>query len=510
MPSIRNIHATLNSFVELQSDVVSAFNAELQNLETDIRSSARTLSQHAEALVLVENNERYAALTRAARKSGSGENLSALVEAWTQQDLANREERKALDKTWGALQEVAQKSSVLRTEISEINKALEEISPEVRAFEETTQKIKEHNRKYPSSPITEENHDAYEKFSLGRWCLWALRFGMYGPHKAYQLISAYDKKYGDYYEDAQQAVINKENEKKLQAQVAEKEKAAEQLETVMQKMQSLDGSYKGAEKIANDVRAMVVALYRKEGFAEAVFGEIADDHARLALLAQGKLHAFAKILEVLSSQKQQAETTLRNMKEPLVLMEGRTAAIGDNQLFVDITGMEGMLQQAAKASRQTIREAQRARDAVDDYALPQTEPAQHLQDVSRILMSNAKITVQDNRLTFDLSALKSGIKQAIEVYEAEQRRIAEERRRREEEARRVQEAALAAARAAARAAEARRSASISSRSSSSIGGGFGGISGRSSSSIGGGSRGIGGRSSGSIGGGSRGIGGGRR
>jgi hypothetical protein len=492
MPSIRSIHSTLDNLHDLQGDIIQSVAGEISRVDADISVALQALRSAVKTLVPAGDDERYAALTGAAKEAGVDEDFTIKVASWTAADERNRTERTTLEKDWGSRSVVAEKTGVLKEELEIIQTALKEVSPEIVAFDETLAKINAHNKQYPKAQVTEENHDGFETFKLGRFLLW-LTFLNRGPHKAYQVVSAYNNVYGDFYEDARAIADLRENEKKLQETQDEKSKSYEQHSKVGNRMDTLDSDYRGPEGIAHDIAALVSGYVQTNSvFADAVCKHIPTDESRTAALSAAKIRSFGKVRDFLVNESDQLRSAYEDLGRPLSTLQRAISDVGSNNIWYDTAEVENAVSRGIKVTNGAIRDAEKARSAIDDTTL--TEKFNLARVENTMLEHATNLSAKGNELNLDFGDLERKVRNEVEEYEAEQRR----RREAERRAREQQEAAARAVREAA----ARMSRSRSSGGS--IGGSFGGSS-RGGGGIGGGGGGISRGGGGSIGGGSRGI-----
>ncbi|MBU0860073.1 MAG: hypothetical protein KJ667_09050, partial [Alphaproteobacteria bacterium] len=464
MPSIRSIHSTLDNLHDLQGDIIQSVAGEISRVDADVSVALQTLRSAVKALVPTGDDERYAALTRAAKEAGVDEDFTVKVAAWTAADERNRTERTTLEKDWGTRSAVAEKTGVLKEELDIIQTALKEVSPEIVAFDETLAKINAHNEQYPKAQVTEENHDGFETFKLGRFLLW-LTFLNRGPHKAYQVVSTYNNVYGDFYEDARAIAGLRENEKKLQETQDEKTKAYEQHSAVGNRMDTLDNDYRGPDGIARDIAQIVAGLVQKNpAFAESLCQQVPTDESRTAALSAAKVRSFGKVRDFLENESDQLRVAYEDLERPLSTLQRAMSDVGSNNIWYDTSDVENAVSRGIKVTNGAIRDAEKARAAIDDTTL--TEKFNLARAENTMLAHATGLSAKGNELNLDFGDLERKVRNEVEEYEAEQRR----RREAERRAREAQEAAARAAREAA--ARMNRSRS----SGGSIGGSFGGSS----------------------------------
>lgn len=430
MSTIRNIQSTLSSLVDAQSAAVSTLSSALENVRTDKNTADRSLQSNVQALVIVDDKERYAALTQASQSAGAGKghDYTQIVADWTQQDFQNRKERKELDEKWESRQVVALAAAELKEEIDIVRSALGDIRPEIDAFDETTTKIKEHNERYKDNPkavITEENHDGFEKFRLLPFVKWLVGwpFGKWGgEHNAYRAIGKYTKQYGDYYEKATLISSMRKNEEKLEVDRQKKQVRYEELSAVVNRMDTLDRSYRGSEGIAKGIRSLVKSLLNESAlFGSSLISSVKGEAAQDAALAAAKIRKLGKIEDVAEEQLSNARKTLEQVKDPAEYLEGALYKVGGKNIFFDTNGAETSIGSAVRKSRNSAREINGASDGIDGYSATRGEGLAAMEkDLDRL----GNIKVESNKLSLDFSGLKISVKSAVDAYDREQAEIA--------------------------------------------------------------------------------------
>lgn len=495
MPTIRTLHSQFESLSELQSSVVKGVAGEIARVRGDSNVTARALRDGVRALVQPDDHETYAQLSAVARQAGTKDNFTALVAEWTATDARNREERAALDGAWGSRAQVAEKTAALKEELGIIRDALKDVSPEIAAFDAATAQIATHNETYPKATITEDSFNDLEKFKLGRFLLW-LTFINRGPHRAHKIVSTYAKPYGNYFEDAREIAAMRENEARLQDKEKEQQADFERHSAAGARMDELDGSYRGSEGIARDVRSIVAERVLKLPAFGAALTDVMPSAQTMAIAVDAlKIRAFDAVESHLEGLKDRAQMTQNRLSQSAESISRAVSVVGGRSVRFTIDNIESAVNRGVKTTRAALRTAEEAREAVDSFA---PAAGMTLAQASEILTRHVALPVVNNEVTYDDSTMRSQVRAQVDAYEAEERRRIEAERA----ARAAAEAAARAARESAARVQRRHSGTIGGGS---IGGGFNRSS--SSSSISRGSSGIGTRSGGgSIGGGSRGIG----
>ena len=433
MPSVRSVHETLTDLVLAQEQIIHSVKKRISETERSEQEAAHAIEAQVKTLVLVGDDGRYAALTRASKRSGKTD-FSRQVQEWTAQDEINRKQRAEIEAQAGTRETVAAAEQASRAELEQVIKpALRELSAEISAFDATMQKIEAHNAKYKTLPITKENHASFDKFSLWNFILWCTRISP-AAHNAYKTLHAYKKEHGkDYYDVADKIVKQREAKKNAETLNVQETAKHDSLAQTLQKMDSLDSAHKGPEKIA--------ALIRKEIYDLLVGSDHFQDYPFPDCLAHeiegNETQAILSSLRTIGTLKQKEKSEKSKLK-------GYTALLND---------LQKPLQKVTRAA--SIVPAARTHIDLDDLE-------RYAKNFNKSMDANSG----HSRYTgFDFTRLYADIDRAVDEYEEEQRRIAEEQRRREEEDRR-QRAALAALAAATAAANSSARSSNSNNSGS--------------------------------------------
>jgi hypothetical protein len=446
--SISHINNTVGELIDAQESAIRSLDAAADNVRSDKRAARTLMEQSVKALVKVDDKDRYAALTAAAKAAGVAQDYTATVAEWTRLDIVNRDEKSGLVKNWGSRQEVGQKASDVHSEITLISSALAEISPQIESFDLTTARIKAHNDKYKDKPgtITEENHDGYEKFRVWPFVKWLVGwpFGAWGgEYNAYRVINAYTKQYGDYYESATIIAKQRKNEAKLQGDKAEKTTTYNELSGVCNRMDTLDSTYKGSNGIADGIRSAIIsALSSTRALGQALINEIKTPEATNAALGLEKQLALQPIEKAVSSQLEQAKSTLRDLNDVKDDLQSAVGRVGSQTVSFDIDGLSTRVTNVSKISRRTASSANEASDSIDAY---QAQSGATQSGMAEALKSRGSFEYTSNALSLDFGGLKTAVYNEVQEYEREQERLREIERARQ---------------AAAAAAEARRRAEM--------------------------------------------------
>lgn len=496
--SINEANVELQVLIRTQDAVVDTLAAAAKNVASDKQKASDGLTAGIRAIVRADDADRYAALARAAKDDGASYNFTAVVADWAQKDIDNRKERAALEEKWGSRQEVAHKAAEVKEGIDLIASALAEISPEIAQFDITSGKIKKHNEQYKDKPKLQINPDSYDNYSkfgwkgVGRFLLWLV--GYRGPHRAYKVVSEYNKNFGNYYDDALEIADRRKNEKKLQGEQATKQAEYDNLSAIGNRMSTLDRTYRGSQGIARDIGSLALDLVLKSTrFVRNLLSEVPGAEADQIALNSLKLASLAPLETLAASQYNNAKATLASLKTPLDTFRDAMDEVGNEHINYDFNTLKNGLDKAARSGRAAAAVINGASDTVDAF---QSSPNAAYDSVKASVEKVTAVRPAEVQLIADLSGLESKVSNKLEEYRAEQRRLAEiERQRREAEAARerarLQEQFDSVAR---RSTTTSSGPSISPTPSTSIGIGSTGITQRGGSSgIGMGSRGISGR-----------------
>lgn len=496
--SINEANVELQVLIRTQDAVVDTLAAAAKNVASDKQKASEGLTAAVRAIVRVDDADRYAALSRAAKDDGAAYNFTAVVADWVQKDIDNRKERSGLEEKWGTRQEVAHKAAEVKEGIDLIASALAEISPEIAQFDVTSGKIKKHNEQYKDKPklqITQDSYDNYSKFGwkgVGRFLLWLV--GYRGPHRAYKVVSEYNKKFGNYYDDALEITERRKNEKKLQGEQALKQAEYDNLNAIGNRMSTLDRTYRGSQGIARDIGGLVLDLVSKSArFVRNLLSDVPGAEADQIALNSLKLASLAPLETVVAVHHRNAKATLSSLQSPLDTFRDAIDEVGSEHISYDFDTLKNGIDKAARSGRTAAAAINSASDAIETF---QSAPNAAYDDIKGSVDKITAIRPAEVQLIADLSGLESKVANKLEEYRAEQRRLAEiERQRREAEAERERQRLQREFESVARRSTTTSPGpSISDTPSTSIGIGSGGITQRGgSSSIGMGSRGITGR-----------------
>lgn len=496
--SINEANVELQVLIRTQDAVVDTLAAAAKNVASDKQKASEGLAAGVRAIVRADDADRYAALSRAAKDDGASYNFTAVVADWVQKDIDNRKERVGLEEKWGTRQEVAHKAAEVKEGIDLIASALAEISPEIAQFDVTSGKIKKHNEQYKDKPklqITQDSYDNYSKFGwkgVGRFLLWLV--GYRGPHRAYMVVSEYNKKFGNYYDDALEITERRKNEKKLQGEQALKQAEYDNLNAIGNRMSTLDRTYRGSQGIARDIGGLVLDLVSKSTrFVRNLLSEVPGAEADQIALNSLKLASLAPLETIVAVHHRNAKATLSSLQSPLDTLRDAIDEVGSEHISYDFDTLKNGIDKAARSGRTAAAAINGASDSIETF---QSAPNAAYDDIKGSVDKITAIRPAEVQLIADLSGLESKVANKLEEYRAEQRRLAEiERQRREAEAERERQRLQREFESVARRSTKSGSGpSISDTPSTSIGIGSGGITQRGgSSSIGMGSRGITGR-----------------
>lgn len=496
--SINEANVELQVLIRTQDAVVDTLAAAAKNVASDKQKASDGLAAAVRAIVRADDADRYAALTRAAKDAGANYNFTAVVADWVQTDIDNRRERAGLEEKWGTRQEVAHKAAEVKEGIDLIASALAEISPEIAQFDITSGKIKKHNEQYKDKPKLQINQDSYDNYSkfgwkgVGRFLLWLV--GYRGPHRAYKVVSEYEKNFGNYYDDALEIADRRKNEKKLQGEQATKQAEYDNLSAIGNRMSTLDRTYRGSQGIARDIGGLVLDLVSKSaGFVRNILAEVPGAEADQIALNSLKVASLAPLESQAVSQYRNAKATLDSLKTPLDTFRDAMDEVGSEHISYDFSALKNGVDKAARSGRTAASAINNASDTIETY---QSSPNAAYDSVKASVEKVTSIRPGEVQLIADLSGLENKVANKLEEYRAEQRRLAEiERQRREAEAERERQRLQREFESVARRTTTPSPGpSISPTPSTSIGIGSSGITQRGGSSgIGMGSRGISGR-----------------
>lgn len=496
--SINEANVELQVLIRTQDAVVDTLAAAAKNVASDKQKASEGLTAAVRAIVRADDADRYAALSRAAKDDGAAYNFTAVVADWVQKDIDNRKERAGLEEKWGTRQEVAHKAAEVKEGIDLIASALAEISPEIAQFDVTSGKIKKHNEQYKDKPKLQINQDSYDNYSkfgwkgVGRFLLWLV--GYRGPHRAYKVVSEYNKQFGNYYDDALEITERRKNEKKLQGEQALKQAEYDKLNAIGNRMSTLDRTYRGSQGIARDIGGLVLDLVSKSTrFVRNLLSDVPGAEADQIALNSLKLASLAPLETIVAAHHRNAKATLSSLQSPLDTFRDAIDEVGSEHISYDFDTLKNGIDKAARSGRTAAAAINSASDAIETF---QPAPNAAYDDIKGSVDKITAIRPAEVQLIVDLSGLESKVANKLEEYRAEQRRLAEiERQRREAEAERERQRLQREFESVARrSTTASPGPSISDTPSTSIGIGSGGITQRGgSSSIGMGSRGITGR-----------------
>lgn len=439
MSSIRSIHTTLEALIEDQTVIVKSLSAEMAKVNTAAQEKLNEARRYVKEMIPTGNDAVYAEITDAVRQAGAQYDFPSMVAAWREEDVKNRDEKAALIAQWGTRAQVASKEAVAREELGIMTEALGDIAPEITMFDATTAKIEQHNQKYPKVQITEASHDDYEDWRFWRWVGY-YTFINRAPHHAYLTIGDYTKKYGDYYEDARDIAKLRENQERLTNEAAAKKTELDTITGIGNRMDTLDATYRGPEKIADEVRSRVYDfLLKDDDFTDILFDRSGSTIGRAAALCVAQAQALGSLKNQLAVYHKHAVNTKDSLNAPMDVLSGALFNVGSNTIWYDLTEVENALATVGKRSRDAVREAQSIREEITGYT---PVSGYTYRAALSDLVGKTAMTTHSNAQSFDFSGLERKVREEIREYEEEQERQ-----------RRAREAAAAAAAAAARAAQ---------------------------------------------------------
>jgi len=430
--TIISIKSSIDKLIGKQEAVVASFDAAAKNVTSDLGKALDAVDAAAHAIVIADDADRYAALSRAAKDARIGHDFTAIVADWTQKDADNRKERAALEEKWGTRQEVAHKAAEVKEGIELIASALAEISPEIAQFDVTSKKIKDHNEKYKGKPklqVTPESYENYSKFGwkgVGRFLLWLV--GYRGPHRAYKVVSEYSKQFGNYYEDALEIADRRKNEKKLQGEQAAKQEQYDELTGIGRRMATLDGSYRGSQGIARDIGGIIEkSVLASADFVKNLLRDVPGHEADVIALNTLKAASLSTLAATVKTQASLAGGTLQKLNEPGPTLEAGVKVVGNESINFDIQPLARMAAEAARSGGAAAAALSSASDSLELLTAPPNTDYDTLQAMVGKLGS---VSVAQTQIAFSFGTLERNVNSEIEAYEAEQRRLAEIERQR--------------------------------------------------------------------------------
>lgn len=431
MSTIQSIYNSLKQLTDFQEKIVKVIAGAQDNIEADLRSAKMDLEKNIDALVIAGDDTRYAALTLAAQNAaGTHQNFSAQVNTWNEEDRVNREDYQSLVEKYGTFADLSSQANVASAEVNRRVQALNDVAPAIEKFDKTSAQITAHNAKYPKTQITEANHDTYEKFHFGRFALWCL-FLNRAPHKAYQVISAYTKEYGDYYEDLKDIGALRQTKETLLREKAKHEAEVNNVTPVLNEMRRLDRSYKGPVQIADLIKKEVTAEVKKNidfvrALTEAIPGTCTTEIAAAAL----KLNAYDELSAHTSYQAETADEFYKTVKKARDHVHTAVDAVGDETISYQIYSAEEKINAAAQEAKDAARDINAASDHVSLYHPPVgttvTAMIAHIKNLTTL-------NIQNNAEKPDFSGLKQQVTNSLTAYEQEQERKRQEQRRIQQE-----------------------------------------------------------------------------
>lgn len=266
-------------------DAMAQVKTMLGNLNGEQATAREQMRNEINALIVMDDDTMYAALTRAAQAAGSARDFVKLAQETRAADATNRREFGELTEQWGAQQTIFESIQKNERELRHLKPMLAKITEQIEDHARAARDIDRHNIDYPNAKITAEDHDRYESFSLLSW----MKFWDRGPHHAYKVLGEYTRQHGDYFENAGKIPALEESGKEHAGQIAAREKTLALHSSIHRQMSSLQSNYTGPEKLCRDIRSAVVSLLEqnKNDFA-----------SKLLIQTGGKAHhaviAFVK------------------------------------------------------------------------------------------------------------------------------------------------------------------------------------------------------------------------
>jgi len=420
-PTIQEVHDDLENLIKLQKSIVGSFSSQIGKMTSEQEASTQEVQQAVKVLVPTDDHERYAEITHASQQAGADFDCTALVNKWTQEDIANRSERAALEKKWGTRQQVDEKVAKDKETLEITTQALDETVTEITEFDKTTANIEKHNKKYPNNQITEASHDGYEHTSVLRWLgYWTVRPWWGGAHAAYLALGTYTQDNRDYYEYAGEVAKMRKTREGLQEQKEAQTKTYEEIAGVQSRMGHLDGSYKGPEGIAREIRSMVSKfLLKDDDFAAILNDHLKGKEAQGIAVAVAKIRVLGLMKEDLGRQQNRAEATLEDLKRPMDTLENALGRVGGQSIDYNMESIERRVGEAAAVSRASVKQAATVLQEVDAY---EPNSGTLFSDMTRELRSIGTIEYPNNSLDLKFGNLEDLVSGEVREYEAEQER----------------------------------------------------------------------------------------
>lgn len=429
MPSILSVQNFIVDLSNAQNDILTVFNAAARNVESDKNTAARLLKGAVEKLVPADDDARYAELTTVLSGFGSDFDFTARVKQWRAEDKDNRAEYRNLEGRWGKRDNLKHETNAVKEELELAKTALASITPQIQKFDETTKKIQQHNENYPKSQITEESHDSYEKFGFWRFMGW-LTFINRGPHKAYQVINDYTKKYGDFYEDARDIHYLRADEKALLDKSAQQQQNHAELNGALQRMDALNAGLHGPEKMAANIRTLIAkTLVEKPAAAAALMNALPEDaNVATAVSEATKIYAYSALSSALYLKQSAAKSAHSDLVDGAQDITYALGTVGQRIVQFDTHTLDDIFNRSARTSKEVARTITIASDTLEEYkAKPGTTYNALFDHITSVAQEAASwANSRDNKLEVDFGRLKSQVRHHINVYNEEQRLIEQE------------------------------------------------------------------------------------
>ncbi len=434
--SIRTAKNNVEDMIRLQDSVIKDVKAEQDRLTTSRNRASRGITTALQTIVSGEMS-RYSELSNVSEAAGANNNFLATVEQWMSEDTHNRASRAALVAEHGERNAIGTEIVALKENLDISKSANQEVGNEITAWDDTAKAIEKYNTTYPTNQITQENHDAFEKFSFINWMrrytLGLVFNSQAAPHEAHKIMGAYDKEYGDYYEDALNIFTLRKAHEDILVKQEEQQVRYDLLNGVASKIDSLDSTYKGPEKIRSLISDQVYDLVKgSKNFCKALLSAFSNDETTLqAVTASARMKGLDNLKPSLDQMAQEANETKREFNEPLNILEKGNRMIPNEHINFDFSSVERKFDDAREEFSSSLDNVKSYREAIERY-----EPVSHDVDVmfqEIETMSTVDETVTDR--TFDFSDLERDVKHEISQEEARLAKIERQRQKAAQEAR---------------------------------------------------------------------------
>lgn len=467
MPTIRSLYSSVDNLSDRLSSAIHTIESEIRHLASE-RQRQNSIVKSGKDLVIAGDQGRYASLTAVAITAGTDQDFSRLATQWQQEAETNRAQKDALEREHGKSVTLAAEATRLQGLFEGERLQLDQCNTEIGAFEKVSKNITDHNKKFPNSQITKDNHDDYEVFSWMSWrCLKAFAGSLFrynpGPYEAFQVLGKFTEEHGDFYEKADTIAKTRQKQSDLETSSAEKSAKLTSLNSVLSKMNALDQTYRSPDSIADQIGTMVnEAIANKDGrFARALFQSTELGGLTKAVPALGKAKALGALEQTADDLLREVQSTRADFNAPKKKLDNARSDIPGESISFDMDSVERTVNARIEDATNVCAAIALARSAIAQW---QTPAGMTYDRVMSDLEGLGNKTFRLREANTDFTRLNRAVGAAVERYEEEQRRIREEetriqrereaaaRRARAEEAERERLANAAAVAAAAAAA----------------------------------------------------------